>query len=327
MKTLELLSAMVAGISVLAVSATPALTETWDMPTPYPEGNFHTQNVRQFAEDVKRLSKGKLEIKVHSAASLFKISEIKRAIRDGDVKIGEILMSVHANENPIFGADGVPFLAAGFDNAGKLWKAQKKYVDALLDKDGIIGLYVVPWPGQGLYAQQPLASVDDMKGVKFRAYNAATARLAELMGAVPTQIQYAEVAQAFSTGVVNSMVASAQSGVDLKAWDFLKVFYDTEAMHPKNMVIVNKAAFAALEPDVRQALIEAAKAADERGWKRSREIAVETVAALKEQGISVPKPPAALIDGMQAIGQTMITEWLERAGDAGKELKASYDAM
>lgn len=327
MKARKQKSVIVGGLAAAFLWASNAAAETWDMPTPYPDGNFHTQNVRQFADDVKRLSGGKLEIRVHSAASLFKITEIKRAVRDGSVNIGEILMSVHANENPIFGVDGVPFLAAGFENAKKLWKAQKPFVDAALEKEGIKDLYTVPWPGQGIYAQREIASLDDMQGVKFRSYNAATARFAELMGAVPTQVQYAEVAQAFSTGVVGAMVSSAQSGVDLKSWDFLTVFYDTEAMHPKNMVIVNQSAFDALEPDVQKALTEAARLAEERGWKRSREIGGETVATLKEHGILIPEPSPALVEGMQKIGETMISEWLSSAGDDGKELKDSYDAM
>ncbi|MEH6478453.1 MAG: TRAP transporter substrate-binding protein, partial [Sneathiella sp.] len=259
------------------------------------------------------------------AASLMKITEIKPAVRDGDVKIGEILMSVHANENAIFGVDGVPFLAAGQENARKLWAAQKPIVENILEGENIDVLYTVPWPGQGIYVQEEIATLDDMKGVRFRSYNAATARLAELMGAVPTQVQYAEVAQAFSTGVVGAMVTSAQSGVDLKAWDFLKVYYNTEAMHPKNMVIVNKAAFDALEPDVRNALLEAAKIAEDRGWKRSEEIGVEAVEELKKNGILVPEPPKEVVDRMREIGDQMISEWLASAGENGAKLKSSYD--
>ena len=42
-------------------------------------------------------------------------------------------------------------------------------------------LYSVPWPGQGIYTKEPLKSVADVKGTKFRTYSPLTARLAELL--------------------------------------------------------------------------------------------------------------------------------------------------
>ena len=259
--------------TVLAAAAVgltaPAGAQSWDMPTPYPDGNFQTKNVYWFVDRVKELSGGKLEIKVHSAASLFKMPEIKRAVRSRQAPIGEVLMSVHGNEDALWEVDGIPFLAAGYDNAWKLWQAQKPYIEKLLAKEKLVPLYAVAWPGQGLYVQQEMQSLDAMSGVKFRAYNAATSRLAELMGAVPTTVQYAEVPQAFSTGLVSAMLTSGATGVDVKAWDFLNVYYDTRAMHPKNLVMVNRAALDALDAPVREALLQG-RAEDESGAGRSR---------------------------------------------------------
>lgn len=312
--------------AVLGLSA-PASAETWDMPTPYPDGNFQTKNVYWFVDRVKELSGGELEINVHSAASLFKMPEIKRAVRSQQAPIGEVLMSVHGNENALWEVDGIPFLAAGYDNAWNLWQAQKPLITELMAEEGLMPLYAVAWPGQGLYAQEQIEDLSAMEGVKFRAYNAATSRMAELMGAVPTTVQYAEVPQAFSTGLVSAMLTSAATGVDVKAWDFLNVYYDTKAMHPKNLVFVNKRAFDGLDEGVQQALLQAAEEAEKRGWEESQKVAADTVKALADNGMTVPEASDALVDGLKGVGETMTQEWLERAGDQGQALVDAYRGM
>jgi len=49
----------VAAALVLAAGSVSAQTK-WDMATPYPDGNFHTKNIRQFADEVAKSSGGKL---------------------------------------------------------------------------------------------------------------------------------------------------------------------------------------------------------------------------------------------------------------------------
>ena len=317
---------VMAGVIAGSVSLAQA-ADSWDMPTPYPDGNFHTQNVRAFVEDVKRLSDGALDIQVHSGASLFKMPEIKRAVRSGQAPIGEILLSAYGNESPIFEVDGIPFLAAGYSNAGKLYAAQRPILEALLEEEGLMLLYTVPWPGQALYTQDTIKTVDDMKGVKFRAYNAATSRLAELMGALPTTVQYAEVPQAFATGLVSAMLTSGTTGVDTQSWDFAKYFYDTNAMHPKNAVFVNKKAFDKLDPKVQEAVLEAAATAEERGWQMSRAEGTAAVQTLRDNGMSVVTPDNKLMGQLTDIGATMTEEWLAKAGADGQKLIDSYRAQ
>jgi TRAP-type C4-dicarboxylate transport system substrate-binding protein len=300
--------------------------DKWDMPTPYPDGNFHTQNVKQFADDVKKASGGKLELVVHSGASLFKMPEIKRAVRSGQAPIGEILLSAYGNDNPIFEVDGIPFLAAGYDNAQKLWDAQRPILSDILAEEGLMVLYAIPWPGQALYSKTEVQSLADMKGVKFRAYNAATSRLAELMGAVPTTVQYSEVPQAFATGVVTAMLTSATTGVDVQSWDFLQYHYTTDAMHPKNAVLVNRAAFEGLDKDVQDGLMKAAAAAEARGWKMSMESAAAATQALQDNGMDVVPPSEALSSELKDVGATMTEEWLAKAGDNGNKLVEAYRA-
>lgn len=307
-----------------ALFAAPAAAETWDMPTPYPDGNFHTENIKQFAAEVAEATGGDLEITVHPAGSLFKHPEIKNAVRSGQVPVGEFLLSRLSNENPVFGVDSVPFLANSYDAAAELWAASRPQVEELLAEQNLMPLFSVPWPPQGIYASQPIETIEDMQGLKFRTYNAATERLAQLAGAVPTQVEVPDIAQAFATGRVEAMITSATTGVNSKAWDFLSHYYDTQAWLPKNIVVVNRDAFEALSDEMQAAVLEAAQTAQDRGWAMSKTATTEATQALADNGIAVADPSDALAASLRDIGRTMAAEWSEEAGAAGTEILEAY---
>jgi TRAP-type C4-dicarboxylate transport system substrate-binding protein len=125
-------------------------------------------------------------------------------------------------------------------------------LDKLLGTQGMKLLYTVAWPPQGIYTKKELTSVADLRGIKWRAYSPATAKIAELIGAQPVTIQAAELSQALATGVVESYMSSGSTGYDSKTYESIKYWYDTQAWLPKNAVIVNKKAFDALDPPRRR---------------------------------------------------------------------------
>ncbi len=308
--------------------AAPVLAQTkWDLPAGYAAGNYHTENLVKFADDVKAATAGKLTIAVHANASLFKVPEIKKAVLTGQAQIGELLMSLLENEDPVFGVDTVPFVATSFDDAMKLWKASKAAVEKRMAAQGLKVLYVVPWPPQGLYAKKEIAAIEDMKGLKFRAYNRGTSRIAELVGAQPLTIQAAEVPQAAATGVMNAFISSGSTGYDSRIWESLTHFYDTQAWLPKNMVFVNQKAFDALDKDTQAALLKAAAEAETRGWKVAREKTQWYLEQLAAKGMKVGPPSAALAAGFKKIGETLGKEWADRAGAEGAALLEAYRKM
>jgi TRAP-type C4-dicarboxylate transport system substrate-binding protein len=315
---------IITAAGALALSAAAQAQTKWDLPAAYPATNFHTVNLQQFADDIDKASSGKLKITVHANASLFKLPEIKRAVQGGQAQIGEILLSAYQNEWIIFGADGLPFLADSYDEAMKLWRAQKPLLDKKLGDQGMMALYSVAWPPQGIYTKKPLASAADLKGVKWRAYSPATSRIAELVGAQPVTVQAAEFAQALATGVVESTMTSGATGVDSKLFEHLKFYYDTQAWLPKNAVIVNKAAFDALDAPTRAAVMKAAADAEARGWAASRKVNVDTLERLKTNGMQVLPPSPQLKADMAKVGETMLKEWVDRAGADGKALLDAY---
>jgi TRAP-type C4-dicarboxylate transport system substrate-binding protein len=320
MKIAHALAALCAAAFCAAASA----QVKWDMPTPYAATNFHTENIAQFVSDVDKATKGKLKITVHPNGSLFKATEIKRAVQGGQAQIGEILISGYSNEDPVFGVDSVPFLATSYKDAAKLWKASKKAIEDRFAKQGMMVLYSVPWPPQGIYSTKPINSMADMKGLKMRAYNPYTSRIAELAGAQPVTIQAAELAQAMATGAVNANITSGATGYDTKAWEVVKNYYDTQAWLPKNIVFVNKQAFDSLDKASQKAVLDAAKAAEARGWKTSEEKNKWYLEQLAKNGMHVAPPSGQLKADFRKIGDTMTTEWLATAGPDGKAIVDAY---
>jgi TRAP-type C4-dicarboxylate transport system substrate-binding protein len=309
----------------LALTTAPALALTrWNLPAAYPPDNYHTENLNWFAQEVEKATGGNFVITVHPAASLFKAPEIKRAVATGQAQIGEVLISIHENEDPVFGLDAIPFLATSYDEAKKLWQAQKPAIAKKLESQGMMLLFAVPWGPQGLYANKDINTADDMRGLKMRAYNVATTRIAELVGAQPVTVQAADLAQALATGTVNAFMTSGATGYDIKVWESMSHWYDLQAWIPKNIVIVNKAAFAALDKGQQHALLKAAEAAEERGWKIAPEKALWYVDQLRAKGMKVQPPGPQLRDGLKKIGEQLTADWLKRAGAEGKAVLDAY---
>ena len=302
----------------------PAFAERWDMPLAYSATNYHSQNAANFAEAVTAATGGELEIVVHPGGSLYKGGEIFRAIRTGQAPIGERLISALGNEDPIFEVDALPFLATGFEDAWKLYQASLPALDTILRDKGLKLLYAVPWPPQGLYNKRPVDGAADMKNVKFRAYNQATSRLAELMGAVPTKIEAAELSQAFATGVAESMISSGSTGYDRKLWEHVDYWYDVQAWLPKNMVVVNLDAWSGLDATTKGIVLGAAAMAERAGWDKAAELADWYKEQLAAHGMHVGLPGEQLRADMMRIGEIMTGEWLERAGAAGEAVVNAF---
>ncbi len=320
------MKALLSLATALAMTGAAHAATTWTMTAEQPDANYLTQNARQFAADVKEATNGDVVITVQSNSTLLKRPEVKRGVQQGVVQVGEVLVSAMGNEDPIFEVDSVPFLASSFDDSEKLWKATRPLLEKKLDSQGIVLLYGSPWPPQGIYTKNPVAKLADLNGSRFRAYSASTSRLGTLMGAVPTTVQTPEVPQAFSTGVIDSMLTSPATGVDTQAWDYVKQYYDAQVFIPQSFVIANKRAFGRLPEAQQKAILEAAATAETRGWKMAREQTANLTETLAKNGMTVQPLPAELRTEMEKIGETMTAEWLKRSGDEGQKLLDTYRA-
>jgi TRAP-type C4-dicarboxylate transport system substrate-binding protein len=318
---------ILAAAAVLLAATAAAQQTKWNLPSAYPADNFHSENLVAFGNDVAAATGGKLQITTHPGASLFKAPEIKRAVQTGQAQAGEILISIFENDDPLFGIDVVPFLASSFSDARNLWKASRPAIEQRLGAQGLVVLFAVPWPPQGIFAKKEINSIEDLKGAKWRAYNTGTARIAELVGAQPVTIQAAELPQALATGVVNAFMTSSATGYDSKVWESMSHYYDTQAWLPKNVTIANRAAFEKLDNATQEAVLKAAAEAEERGWKMSQDKTAWYVEQLRSHGMKVAPPGDALKAGLKSVGDQLEADWLKRAGTDGQSVISAYRKM
>lgn len=320
-------SALVAAaIVVSGMLAVPASAETtWLMSVENPDGNYHTENAKQFAADVAEATDGELKIEVHPGAELLKRPELKRGVQTGVVQIGDVTLSVLGNDDPIFEIDSIPLLATSFDDARRLWDASREATKERLAKDGLMLLYAVPWPPQGIYTTNPITDENSLAGVRFRTYNALTSKLASGLGADPVTVNPGEIPQAFSTGLISAMITSAATGVDYQAWDFVKNYYDVQAGFPKQVALMNTDAFNALPEDVQTAVVAAGEKAEARGWERATTLTEGFNQTFRDNGMNVAASPEVLAGKFEAIGAELLKEWLAKAGETGQQVINEYE--
>jgi TRAP-type C4-dicarboxylate transport system substrate-binding protein len=314
-----------AAAAAVALAAAPACAQVkWILPSAYPASNFHSENLAAFAKEVGEATAGKLVVTVHPNASLFPAPAIKSAVRIGQAQMGEVLISLHEHEDPLLGVDVVPFLAASYAEARRLWAASRPAIERRLAAQGLMVLFGVPWPPQGIFAKAEINRITDMKGLSWRVYNAGTQRIAEIVGAYPVTIQAADLPQALATGLINAFITSSATGYDTKAWESMSYFYDTQAWIPKNVTFMNKAAFEALDKPTQAAVLNVAAAAEARGWWRSQDRTKWYTEQLAANGLKVLPPSASLKAGLQQIGERLTGEWLLKTGADGRAVIDAY---
>ena len=313
-----------AALAVALIGPAKAQT-TWNMASGYPENNFLTQNLRIFVSDVEKAADGKLKITLHSNDSLIKLDGIKRAVQTGQIQAGEIRFGVYGNEDAMNTLEGVPFVASTYDEAWKLMQAQKPYYDAMMTKASMKVLGYQVWPSQGFYTKTQITSPDDFKGKKLRIYSPPTQKMGTMLGFQATILPFAEIPQAFSTGLIEALFTSAQTGVDIQAWDNTKYFTNVGAILSKNGLIVNQRAFAALPKDVQDAMLKAGEDYTMRAWTMSKAAHEKNTAILREHGMVVEEAPPNVVAAMKKVGAAMAEEWKASASPEAVAVLETYN--
>lgn len=304
--------------------ATSALAAQWNLATPYGDASFHTQNTKQFAEDVAAATDGDLTITVHSGGSLIAHPEIKPSVRRGTVQAGEVFLSILSNESPTYEVDTLPGLAGSYADAYDLWQASRPIITQMFAEQGLMPLYAVAWPAQGIYTDFELTDASQFEGLRVRAPNINTQRFVENLGGTPTETEEADIPTAFSTGRVDAMITSVSTGNAMSAWDYVSHYNDAKLWLPKNIVFVNQRAFERLDDSTQQAVLDAAAKAERRGWQMSREDSAQSAEALEAHGITLSTPNETLAADLKTAGEQLFQDWQSRAGEQAHELVERY---
>lgn len=303
-------SIFTAFLLIISCSISAHTHREYHMATPYSEAVFHTKVIRRFQDDLQNSAEPML-IKVHSGASLYKHGDIYRAVRTQQLALGEVFLPTLANKHPIFRLDSIPFFATTFQEAWELYLVTKPVMRSVFENDGLLFLYALPWPPQGIYSQVPIRTVDDFKGKHLRTYSPTTVDLALQLEAIPTTVQTPEIPQAFATQVIDTMITSASTGVSSQAWDFTKYYVDSRAWIPKNVVFMNLKEFNQLSVAQQKAVLHAAATVEQHGWQLAKQITEVQTQMLQENGMVVEQTPVALQRRFIEIGENMVKIWQE----------------
>ncbi|GHB11200.1 TRAP transporter substrate-binding protein [Salinicola rhizosphaerae] len=324
MSTLTHRIAITTGILLLSLTGAAQAETQWIMATGYPQESFFTKNIEKFIEEIETKSHGELTINLRANGTLIKHDAIKRAVQTGQVQIGEIRPSVYGNEDPMYILDSLPGVATTYKQAHQLMEAQAPFFEKLFGKQNIVPLAYVAWPGQGFFTQMPLNSVDDMKGKKIRIYSQPTREMAEQLGFQATILPFAEIAQAYSTGMIDSLFTSPQTGIDVQIWDYAKDFTYTGTMHTKNAIIVNERALDSLDASLQKIVKDAGKHATERGWLMSQEAAGKNNKIISEHGVAISQASDDIQKAISDIGDSMLEAWRKSAPPEEQEVLDNY---
>lgn len=322
------------GFCMLTSMSTMAFTvnvyaETVDIriATAYAADNFQTMNLQQFANEVASATGAtntQVKMKVFAAGSLLKPAEIFSGVVNEKAEAGEVIMSSLAKEIPVFGLDSLPFTVRGYEDARQLWQASRAEVEKALAKRGLKLLYSVPWPPQNLYSKKPLSSLADFKGMRMRSYNPASERIAELSMATAVPVQVIDLEKAIASDKLDVMITSSWTGVETKAWSKMTYYYQAHAWIPKNIVFIRQKVFSRLDAEAQKKMMDAAQAAEKRGWAMSRDSDAGFENQLRNNKIKVDRVDALLRNNLDRLGEQFVREWLKTASNEEVAILLKY---
>ena len=312
--------------AMTAAAGTGNAATAWDLPLAWPDGNFHTQNAKRFAEEVKAATGGEVVINIHAGGSLgYKGPEMLKSLRDGLIPIGDYVPNQQVGEVMAFGLDAQPFIIADMDDMKVLNDVWIPYVSSVVEKDwNQKVLYSVPWPRQYVYTKKEINTLDDLKGIKIRTYNRTTTDLFNELGMTSVLMPWGEVVPSLAAGTINAVTTSASSGVDGKFWEFLTHMYPTNHVWNTNVVAVNLDAWNAISAEHRTAIQAVADRLEPEFWEVSRTEDVEKTKILRENGVTLGTVTPEMRKGMVDKTKGMLEAFLKEAGPGSQAVLAAY---
>lgn len=316
---------LVAAMALIAAPAMSADVMKMDLNAIYGASSVHTQGAMKFAELAKKYSNGSVEITVHSGGSLgFKGPELLKVVKDGQVPMSDILMGVVAGSAHVFGVSSLPRLVSDYYEARKLYEDCKPFYEAAAQKWNQKILYAAPWPPSGLVTQKPIKSVDDIQGIKARTYDKNGAEFLRALGAAPVSLPWGEVYSSLRTGMIDSVLTSAESAKNGKFWEVLKHFTKIDYAYPLNMVTINLDYWNALSKEQQEALTRAADETEAEQWKNSSKLNADGITVIAENGITVAEADPELSEAMNKAARLIIDEFMKEMKPDEAKILSKY---
>jgi tripartite ATP-independent transporter DctP family solute receptor len=280
----------------------------------------------EFAKMVKERSQGKLEVQVFPASQLGNDATVIGGVRGGSIDMMMAGSGNFAGLNSRFEVLDIPFLFRDREHA---YKAVDQQVgqDLMKALEGS-GLKQLAFWEVGFRSittkNRAVRTPADVKGLKIRTQpNPVHVQAWKLLGTNPVPMPLSELYSALESGAVDAQEHPIEITYSAKFYEVQKHLTLTRHAFTAMPVVLNKAKFDALAPDLQKVLLDAAQEAKQFQRQLNQKNEAQIIAELRKQGMNVVEnfDPAAF--------KAQIGDELRKAYVAknGPELLAAVDAI
>lgn len=323
-----IMAAMAAAAFAFGLSSASAQKFKWDLVNEYQPNSIHAQTADKFIEELAKASNNDIKVTAHHGASLgYKSLDHYNAVGDGAVPLASSFVGGWSGINPIFLLSSQPFLAPTIADTRALYEAATPYYQKVLNDANQVFLFATPWPPSGIWARKPVRSVQDLRGLKIRTYDAAGTVTMREAGAAPIQLSWADVVPQLAANGIDAVLTSADGGAAAKLWEHQPVFNEVNYAMPLQIMHMNKSVYDKLSEAEKTAVKNAAKAAESFGWGLLEARVKENYDQMRKAGMTVVTDvPAEFIQHLTKSGAKAMDDWKSKFGSRADALLSDYQA-
>lgn len=322
-------AALALGTAIALASPASAQTVRWNLSNDYPAQSLPGQADAVFAQRVRELSGGSLEVALHPGGALgYKSQDVFDAVRTGAVQIGNGSTAFWGGINPLFRLSSLPFLLSRPEDAKLLYQASRGAYEEVLSANNMLLLYTAPWPPSGIWANAPINSLEALRGLRIRTYDTNSTTTMARLQARPLQLAWGDVVPQLAARSISAVLTSAEGGVTGQLWEHLNHFTEINYAMPLNMAVLNKAAFDRLSASQQDAVRQAARAAEDYAWQAVIDRTTQNYATMRERGVTVvTNLDPAFVRALIAAGEPVRERWLADMGERGQAIIGTFNRL
>jgi TRAP-type C4-dicarboxylate transport system substrate-binding protein len=300
---------------------TPAIAQVhWKMATEYPESNISGVGLATFGKLLASNTQGSVTT-VNGFDNEMKISsgEMLRAAQDRRIDGGDAFAGPLEASDPIFGLSSLPFVVQSVDVAREVSARARPLYERALAARGLKLLYMTIWPPTGIWSDQPLKNVEDLRALSVRTYDYNSAEVMRTVGATAEYLPFNEAIAKVREHKLNAILTSGDGGAGRKLWDDLRHFTPINYAIPISIAFVRQDAFEALPKEAQDQVEAAAAETGKRQLELLANRTAENYQRMRSNGVSIDEPaPPAVIAALKKAGSGPIAAW---------QTKVSADAV
>jgi TRAP-type C4-dicarboxylate transport system substrate-binding protein len=281
------------------------------MATEYPESNISGVGLSTLGKLVFSKTNGSVRTE-NEFDNQMKISsgEMPRAAQDHRIDGCDAFAGPLESTDPIFGLSSLPFVVQSIDTAKAEAARARPLYERALSTRGLKLLYITVWPATGIWSEQPLKTVDDLRTLSVRTYDNNSAEVMRSVGATAEYLPLNDAIAKVKEHKLNAILTSGDGGVGRRLWDDLRHFTPINYAIPISIAFVRKDDFEALPKEVQDQVEAAAAETEKSQLELLANRTAENYQRMRANGVSIDEPaPPAVIAALKKAGNGPIAAW------------------